>query len=93
MSLLAQSLDRGMRALGLGDGGGERAVEGRQDGRPQEKAPLRGISVGEDLLDDVPLLIDFDGIDAGVATAVLELADGVLEGGVGEQFDVTVRPK
>ena len=36
----------------------------------------------EDLLDDLPLLVDLDRVDAAVAALVLVLRDGGLEGGV-----------
>src|SRR5262249_8822842 len=39
-----------------------------------------GLAEGEDLLDDLALLVDLDGVDADVTAPVLVLLDGLLEG-------------
>ena len=43
--------------------------------------PVLGAEV-QHFLDDLPLLVDLDGVDAGVAALVLVLAHRLLEGGV-----------
>src|SRR5262249_23499912 len=44
------------------------------------QAELELLAKVEDLLDDLALLIELDGVDAEVGSLVLELLDGVVEG-------------
>ena len=65
-----------------------RVVVGQRDDGQQLRlgagleAELVGLAEVEHLLDDLPLLVDLDRVDAAVAALVLVLGDGGLKGGV-----------
>ena len=81
---------RGFNELGVLEAVADdrRVVVGQRHDRQQfglrarfQAEPVRPAEI-EDLLDDLPLLVDLDRIDAAVSALVLVLRDGPLEGGV-----------